>query len=125
MTPFEQAAEWHAASGCGLSFTEVIEAHAQVGFVHITPEIFLLARHGRSYWPDTLRDDPWHVATDGDCWHVWLMAGDWCQWERFLPYPLPFVSMHRREVLRVWPLDRLRRGGMNPAVRVAGSGSAD
>lgn len=92
-----------------MTFADVIAAHGCVGYVHATPELFLLARRARSYWPECLRNDPWHVAKDGDCWHVWLMAGNLDAWERFLPYPLPFVSMHRRERLRVYPLERFRR----------------
>ncbi len=109
MTPFEQAAEWHREHGGDMELSEVIEAHAQVGHVIITPEIFLLARHGCSYWTEDERNNPWLTEKGGDCWHVWLVAGDWTQWERFLPYRLFFASLHRRGKLRVYRLNDLRR----------------
>jgi hypothetical protein len=110
MTPIEQAAAWHREHCAdGMTFADIIAAHGCVGYVVATPDLFLLVRRARSYWPESLRNDPWHVAKDGDCWHVWLLAGAWKGWERFLPYPLPRVSMHRRGKLRVYPLDRFRR----------------
>lgn len=108
-TPYDRAAAWHAKHGGAIEFSDIVEFHAGCGYVIITPEIFLLARQVRSYWSDELMSLPWRAVEDGDCWHVWLMAGDWQGWERFLPYPLPFVSMHRREKLRVYPLERFRR----------------
>lgn len=109
MTPFDHAFRWHFHHGGDLEFSEIIEAHAQCGVVIITPELFLLGRRVRRDWPEARRLDPWATAEDGDCWHVWLAAGDWREWEKFLPFPLPWVSMHRRGRLRVWPLDGFRR----------------
>lgn len=109
MTPFDQAFRWHHQHGGDVGFSEVIEAHAQVGVVIITPELFLLGRRVFADWPEARRNHLWSTAEDGDCWHVWLAAGDWRLWEKFLPYPLPWVSMHRRGKLRVWALDGFRR----------------
>ena len=110
MSPIEQAVAWHKEHCAdGMTFLDILAAHGRVGYVIATPDLFLLARRGRSYWPEDLRNDPWHVAENGDCWHVWLMAGEWTGWEKFLPYPLPWVSMHRRGKLRVYPLERFRR----------------
>ena len=110
MTPIEQAAAWHAAHGGGeMSFMEVIAAHGRHGYVVATPEFFLLGRRVMRDWDDDRRCDPWQVAEDGDTWHVWLAAGEWEGWERFLPYPLPWVSFHRKGRLRVWPLDYFRK----------------
>lgn len=109
MSPFAQAAECHARLGCGMEFWEVIEAHAQVGYVVMTPELFMLGRRVDRDWGEDERLDPWVTAETGDCWHVWLLAGDWRCWERFLPYPLEWVSMHRRGRLVVRKLDQFRR----------------
>ena len=109
MTPIEQAEAWHAGSGCEWDFRDLIAAHGRIGRVVATPEVFILARQVRSDWPESLRNDPWSIAPAGNCWHVWLIAGDWRGWERFLPYPLPWVSMHRHGKLRVYRLDRFRR----------------
>jgi hypothetical protein len=125
MTPIERAAAWHAEHGGEMSFMELIAAHGRHGYVIATPEVFLLARRARSYWPECLRLDPWHVAADGNCWHVWLAAGEWRAWQPFLPYPLPFVSMHRHGKLRVVALERFRRlkwRGGAPAGETAGNG---
>jgi hypothetical protein len=123
VTAFEEAAAWHAAHGGGeMSFGEVVEAHAQGGYVFITPEFFLLGRRVARDWDEARRCDPWQVDPAGDCWHVWLAAGDWRGWERFLPYRLPWVSFHRRERLRVWALERFHRAKWTGAAVIGKGG---
>lgn len=105
MTPFDHAARWHHHHGGDMEFSEVIEAHAQGGVVIITPEVFWLARRVKHDWPEERICNPWAVAEDGDCWLVWLAAGDWRTWPRFIPYPLEWVGFHRRGKFRVWRLE--------------------
>jgi len=103
MSPFEMAARWHAALECGTPFVEVLETHLLTGYVFATPEIFLMGRRVDSRREGMMAD---FRATDpeGDCWHVWLLAGDFSKAMRFLPFELPYVSFHRRGKLRVMSL---------------------
>jgi hypothetical protein len=109
MSPFEQAAVSYRVEDWQISFIETIEAHAQVGYVIITPEIFLLGRRVMRDCTDEERNDPWVTAVDGDCWHVWMLVGKLQAWHRHLPYSMEWVSMHRRSRLRVRRLASFRR----------------
>ncbi len=101
MTPFEQAGAWHGAHGGDrFSFGEVVEVHALVGVVVVTPEVFLMGRRVCVGWDEARLLDPWEVDLSGDCWHVWLMAGRLRGWQRWVPEPLDWVTMHRRGRLR-------------------------
>lgn len=94
MTPFSQAAELWRNSGSPWSFAQMIEAHAQVGHVVITPAVFLLARPIRADWPTADACDPLAWCAEPDCWHVSLAAGKLAAIP--VPYPLPWVSFCRR-----------------------------
>jgi hypothetical protein len=107
--PYQRAEAWHRRLGCHMTFAEVIEAHGQMGYVHITPDVFVMARRVEADWGDDRLCDLQFIAPAGDCWHVWLLAGDFRAAMAFLPYPLPYVSFHRRGRLRVMPLDRALR----------------
>lgn len=101
MSPYEVAACWHLANCPGVEFREVLEAHLFHGHVISSPTRFVLGRQVRHDWPPELMLDPWQVAADGDCWHVWLWAGAVAVWPDVVPYPLPWISFHRGERLRV------------------------
>lgn len=105
MTPFVRAALCHEGLGSAWSFAQVVEAHAQCGYVVVTPELCLLFRAVRSDWSEGELCDPLLFSPEPDCWHVWLVAGDYRQALRWTPYPLPWVSCHRRGKLRVMGLE--------------------
>ena len=109
MTPYERAAAWHLRLRSGWTFEEVLEAHGQTGFIHSTPDVFVMARRGHSDWNLDEFSDPYATSTTGDTWHVWLLAGDFRAAMAFLPEPLPFVSFHRHGKLRILTLDQARR----------------
>jgi hypothetical protein len=96
MTPYETAARWHLAHCPGESFRDVIEAHLFNGHLIAGPRLFLLGRRVSHTWPDELLRDPWQTDPDGDAWHVWLCAGDLRAIPGVVPYPLPWVTYHRR-----------------------------
>ncbi len=111
MTPYLRALRWHDALRSDWSFDQVIYAHGYVptGHVIVTPEVFVMARRVSSGWPAGAFDElsSWDPA--GDCWHVWLLAGDPRAALKFLPYELPWISYHRRGKLRVLSLEAARR----------------
>lgn len=70
-----------------------------------TPRVFAMVRAVRADWPADRFSDPRETAgEEGDCWHVWLLVGDLQEAFRHLPHPLPWMSWHRRGVLRIRPL---------------------
>lgn len=101
MTPYEQAARWHLAHCPDVSFVSVVEAHLFNGHVISSPTRFVLGRQVRHDWPAELMLDPRCVAPSGNCWHVWLWAGTVKDWGEVVPFPLPWISFHRGERLRV------------------------
>ena len=109
MTPYQRAAAWHHRLRSGWTFEEVIEAHGQMGFIHSTPDVFVMARRVDVDWEPETFSDLEFTAPAGECWHVWLLAGDFRAAMAFLPEPLPFVSFHRRGKLRILTLDQARR----------------
>lgn len=101
MSPYEQAARWHLTHCPGVEFREVVEAHFFHGHVISSPTRFVLGRQVRHDWPADLVLDPRCVAPSGNCWHVWLWAGTVEDWAAVVPFPLPWISFHRGERLRV------------------------
>jgi hypothetical protein len=109
MTPWEQAIAIYDSEPCFRTFDEDLRLHLRHGFVFSTPEFFVM---GRAVWRCAHPDDVCDPATKfdvADCWHVHCMAGDMAKAWGILPYPLPFVSFQRKNELRVYRLDDLRR----------------
>lgn len=109
MTPYEQAAQVYEQEESARPFWEDLQAHLLYGWVMSTPELFLMARQVKRDWPDELLKNPWAIDDDGDCWHVWLAAGDLSKVKEFIPYPLPYLSYERVNVLRSMPFDKACR----------------
>lgn len=119
MSPYEQAATLHIASGHPVPFAEAVEAHAVCGHVFASPHLFLLGRRVGSKWSDDELSDPWLVAPDGQCWHVFLAAGDLSEAVRLLPYRLPWLSYYHEGKRRLMRLERWENlagaAGIEPA----------
>lgn len=111
MNPFAAAAGVYQREPCARPLREDLEAHLLFGWVFSTPEVFLMGRQVRHDWPHDRIRDPWQTADDGDCWHVWLCAGDIREAIGLMPFPLPWVSYERQNVLRIIPAKVLRRCG--------------
>lgn len=106
-SPIERAIERHDAFGSDWTFGDIIAAHAPHGVVIIRPDIVLLARPVLVEWSDERTSDPMMVAAESpDCWHIWIVAGDWRRCTEFAPFRLPWVSMHRRGRLIRLPWER-------------------
>jgi hypothetical protein len=88
-----------------------LEAHLLNGFVFSTPRYFVMGRPVVRSAPAHLILDPTHVfpATQADCWHVWLLAGDVGKAWGVLPWELPWMSFERGNVLRFRRLHSMRR----------------
>lgn len=76
MTPYLTAFEEYEKHDRGVSWTDALDFHLQRGAVISTPEAFVMARPVRWDWEDDLHTMLGPVANAGDCWHVWVVAGD-------------------------------------------------
>jgi hypothetical protein len=111
MTPAEAAAQWCQAHPEHGTFAEVLGAYLSFGYVWSSPRSFILARPIRREWwndGDKLAD---HSLVDpgGDCWFIWLAAGDMAEFFKICPEPKTFVCFSRGDVARLWEFERLRR----------------
>lgn len=108
MTPFEKAADVYRNEWCARSFHEDLTLHFKRGWVISSPRFFVMGRPV-CYWAWSADQilDPFHNPPDEpDCWHVWLAAGDLKEALKFLPFPLPYISFERKNVLKMYSFDR-------------------
>jgi hypothetical protein len=96
----------------GEDFDAWLSAHLEHGYVWSSPRSFILARAIRSGWVDS---DWWKLsdmaatAPDGDCWYIWLAAGDMAEFFEICPERKNFVCFSREEVPRLWEFETIRR----------------
>jgi hypothetical protein len=109
MTPAEQAAKW--CDNHNENFREVLAAYLSFGYVWSSPRSFILARPvWREWWDDGEKlADHSLTAPDGNCWFIWLAAGDMAEFFKICPQPKDFVCFSRGDVARCWEFERLRR----------------
>lgn len=109
MTPIEQAAAVYDREYCARSFSEDVEAHFSTGIVISTPTLFCLARE---VWRGSLPElvlDPWVKFEGGDCWHVYLFAGNLVELFGHCTEPKEWVAFERNNVLRFYRFQSIRR----------------
>jgi hypothetical protein len=76
MIPYLTAFQEYQKHDRGESWTDALDFHLQRGAVISTPELFVMARPVRREWEDDLHTMLGPVAKAGDCWHVWVGAGN-------------------------------------------------
>ena len=101
MTPYLLARSVYESEPCARTFEEDLLAHLYTGYVVSTPEVFLMFRlvHSAAHPEQIL--DPWTIFEGGDCWHVYLAAGDASQFHAHFPQSLQWVSFERKNRLRI------------------------
>ena len=124
MTPYHQAREVYNREPCARTFEEDLVAHLENGYVINTPEVFGMFRPVNIDWPEPdILDASRRNCIIGNCWHIWIAAGDLSQFMGFLPYPLPFISFERKNRLRYYRFHqmaeklshgRIRRTSLHP-----------
>jgi len=110
VTPYELAQRVYHWEPCARTFEHDRDWHLMHGFVFSTPEFFAMGRPVVQSAPDAvivgLNRFP---ATVCDAWHIYLVAGDMSKAWGILPWDLPFVTIERRNVLKRYRLDSIRR----------------
>lgn len=111
MTPFESAKAVYEKEVCARDFWTDLTLHHMHGFVFTTPDFFVMGR------PVVKEADPGMIIDPSvqfarracDCWHIYLFSGDMkAAWDR-LPWELTFISLERRNELRFYKLEEIRR----------------
>lgn len=110
-TPVEIAAEVYEREACARSFREDVEAHLLNGFVFSTPDFFIMGRAVERDAAPTLILDPLHAfpRESCDCWHIWLFAGNMERAWSIMPWSLKWFSFERKNELRFYSADAIRR----------------
>ena len=106
MTPFQQAAEVYKREPCAVPFEHDLFMHLVHGYVISTPQVFAMLREVSMDFRDDEMRDPGKTAPGGDCWHVWLAAGDVSALFGMLPLK-PWVSFERKNRLLMCRIGRL------------------
>ena len=96
MTPFDQAAAVYDREPCARTFEADLLLHFQHGYVVSTPEAFAMVRRVNHDWPEDRLRQPWETHPQGDCWFVWLLAGDMALTTRWLPCELAWLGYERQ-----------------------------
>lgn len=111
MTPYEQARAVYLSEPCARTFEEDLGLHLARGFVFSTPKYFIMGR------PVQKEVEAWKIVDPSvyfppelcNCWHVFVMAGDVSKVWDILPWPLGTISFERRNELRFYSAERIRR----------------
>jgi hypothetical protein len=107
MTPFERAQAVYLAEPCARPFYEDLFFHLQFGTVISTPDVFAMARPVWRDWPVENLRAPWRADAEGNCWWVWLVAGDMRAALAYMPAGREWIGFERENVPRFRRLDRL------------------
>lgn len=92
--------------------------HYLHGFVFSTPEFFIMGRAVVKAGEQALIVNPEHTFPRSlcDCWHIYLMAGNPSEAWDIMPWPLPWFSFERRNDLRFYRAERIRRLSLGDAL---------
>lgn len=107
--PFLAAAAVYDREPCARTFEADLFLHLLHGIVVSTPEVFAMVRPVCREWPLAWLRDPERIDPDGDCWWIWLAAGDV---RRLFQWPVPakkWVAFERSNTPKFREYDRLRR----------------
>lgn len=120
MTPFDQARQVYEREACARSFEQDQLLHYLHGFVFSTPTYFIMGRPVDKDAPPALIVNPAHSFDRRvvSCWHVYLASGDLAAAWPVLPWPMPWVSFERRNELRFYPMERIRRLSLGDALTI-------
>lgn len=110
-SPYQKARDVYALETCARTFEEDLRLHLEWGVVISRPDFFIMGRPVcSSAAPAKIVDPHFRFESIGiDCWHVYLAAGNVARAWAYLPFPLPLISFERKNVLKFYSLDRLKR----------------
>lgn len=101
MTAFERAQIVYLTEPCARSFNDDLGHHLVHGYVWSSPTCFVMFRPVQSTWPLDMLRAPWETDPAGDCWWVWLLAGDTREAISKMPFAMPRIGFERQNEPRV------------------------
>ena len=108
--PLKEALDVYNNEPCAREFEEDVSYYMKHGYVHCTPDYFVMARPVSLSWTDVQIVDPCGIKCeltgDHDAWHIALMAGDAIEACSHFPYSLPYISFERQNQLRTYDYAR-------------------
>jgi hypothetical protein len=106
MSPYEKAARVYETEPCRRTFAEDLHLHYLYGFVFSTPEFFCMGRPVMRDAKESDIVDPGVIFDEdkADCWHIYLYAGDISKAISIMPWPLEWISLERKNELKIYPL---------------------
>lgn len=120
MSPYFEAKAVYDREPCVRTFEEDLLIHFQHGFVFSTPDYFIMGRPVDLQAEHALIVNPAHIfpREKCNCWHIYLMAGSPKPAWDIMPWPLGWFSFERRNELRFYPVDRIRRLSIGDALTI-------
>lgn len=106
MSPIEQARLVYFREPCARTFVADLEMHLQHGYVVSTPDCFAMARPVWRDWAYRHLANPEMTAPGGDCWWIWILAGDMKTALWWLPEKKPWIGYERKNEPRFFSADR-------------------
>ncbi len=109
MTPYLAAAAVYDREPCARTFEADLFLHLLHGIVVSTPEVFAMVRPVCREWPLAWLRDPERIEPAGDCWWIWLAAGDV---RRLFDWPVPareWVGFERQNIPKLIQFRNARR----------------
>lgn len=103
------AALYASHFAAGHTFEADLAAHLRSGYVWASPAAFVMARLVRSDWTWAEWGNLELSDPDGDCWCVWIAAGDLAEFFRVCPRETKFACYSRRGFPRLWEFRELQR----------------
>lgn len=108
MSPIDAARAIYDKEPCRNSFETDLFWHLRNGIVLSTPECFAMVRPVWHDWPPDMLKNPFWAEPNGDCWMMWLAAGDITPVFGLGP-PREYCCYEIDNVLRVMQYDAFRR----------------
>jgi len=109
--PYEEAKSVYEREPCKRTFEEDLLTHLRYGFVFSTPQFFIIGRpvNSKAGAPAIVDPDIRFDEARCDCWHIYLMAGNFSKAWEIMPWKLPLISFERKNELRIYSLDEIKR----------------
>jgi len=110
MTPYDQAAQLYREQPQPRTFGEDLVAHMKTGWVISTPTSFVMGREIMLQGNRDLIADPWYQFQHGDCWLIYLFAGELPNILDFIPHKRDWIAFQRYgRPLKYYAFDRFTR----------------
>lgn len=115
MNPYAAIYEKSHKEQPSVDFPALIGWHLEHGFIHSTPDYFVMGRPVNMHAGHDLIRDPRHLfeASERNCWYVHAMSGDLTKVWQTLPYHLRYMAFDRwhagEQCLTIVATEHLRR----------------